>query len=313
MRVRVNGVESPPSWWINDDDRRDPTWSRRADPGTYTSGARPSARPPPGVVAKGGVVDGSGDRQLGDHPRRGGTASHRSRRMAEAEAGFYATDAPARELSRRLAEAEERLQDYGRWRRLRAVFGLTYAESDLLALALAVAADPAFGRVCGYLQDDATACYATPLLAAALFSWPRLPGLGVDSALVRWRLARVPDGAGHPYASNAPWAADPYILAWLLGERGVDQCCEARRNGWRPADVARLRMPVLTDVPVNRRVCRGPAPVECPRPVPPVEIELIAPRGAGKRTFAAQLCAASGADLLVIDLESLPAGEPPFA
>ncbi len=231
--------------------------------------------------------------------------------MAEAEARYYAADAPAREISRRLAEAEERLQDCGRWRRLRALFGLTEAESDLLMLALAVAADPGFARVCGYLQDDAHACYATPLLAAALFGWRRLPVFG-ESALARWRLAQVPDGAGHRLAPQSPWVADPYVLAWLLGESGVDPLLQGATERLAPADVARLECLYPQTFRSIAAFVAAMRAVES-TPLPPVEIELIAPRGAGKRTLAAQLCAASGTGLLVIDLESLPAGEPPSA
>ena len=42
----------------------------------------------------------------------------------------------------------------------------------MLALAILVVRDPAFVRVCAYLQGDATAGYATSTLAAALFDWP---------------------------------------------------------------------------------------------------------------------------------------------
>jgi len=233
--------------------------------------------------------------------------------MAEAEASFYAAEASAREPSQRLAEADAGLEDHERWRRLRAVFGLTDAESDLLALALAVAADPAFGRVCGYLQDDATACHATPLLAAALFSWPNLPGLGVDSALVRWRLARVPDGAGHPCAPNAPWAADPYILAWLLGERGLDPVLGTAAERLASRDAASLECLYPQTFRSMAEFLAALRPPQSFSPLPPVEIELAGPRGAGKRTLAAQLCAGSGADLFVIDLEALLGGELPPA
>ncbi len=89
--------------------------------------------------------------------------------MERQEASFYKENPEACELTRLIAEADRAVEQDERWCVLRRVFGLTAEEGDLLALAAAVAADPAFGRVCGYLHDDASACYATPLLAGALF------------------------------------------------------------------------------------------------------------------------------------------------
>jgi hypothetical protein len=232
--------------------------------------------------------------------------------LAEAEETFYGRDQAAREISERIGEAEARLEEHERWRRLRAMFGLTDAESDLLALALAVAADPSFGRVCGYLQDDANACYATPLLAAALFGWEQVPALG-GSALLRWRLAQVPESAGHRHSPQAAWVADPYTLAWLLGEDGTDpvlgSSCE-RMAGREAARLERLQPRLFESISAFLAAMR---PMESALPLPPVEIELVGPRGAGKRTLAAQLCGSSGADLMAIDLEVLLTGEPSMA
>ena len=233
--------------------------------------------------------------------------------VAMAEAQFYDTDPQSRELGARIAVADEDLEDHERWHRLRIVFGLTDAESDLLALAVAVSADPAFARVCGYLQDDATACCATPLLAAGLFGWPSLSVPGATSSVSRWRLARVADGASHPCAPSAPWVADAYIVAWLLGDGGEDPVLGAAATRLASRDAACLECLYPQTFRSIAEFLSALRPPQSARLMPPVEIELNGARGTGKKTLAAQVCAVFGADLLVIDLEALLAGEPALA
>ncbi|HME37161.1 MAG TPA: ATP-binding protein [Candidatus Sulfotelmatobacter sp.] len=218
---------------------------------------------------------------------------------AEQEAKFYEENREARELTRLIAEADDSAQLDARWYRLQRVFELTAQEGDLLALAASVAADPAFARVCGYLHDDVSACYATPLLAAALFGW-RQP-MGADSALARWRLAEVPQNAGNPGAPNASWIADPYIVQWLRGGPAMDPAAAAAVDVISAAQVAQL-----DNLDPNTHSAIGNFIAEVP---PPVEIELTAPNGTGKRTIAAQVCAETGLDLMVIDTQILTAVE----
>jgi hypothetical protein len=232
--------------------------------------------------------------------------------LAAAERHFYDTDPQARELGERIEAAEAAAEDHGRWNRLRTVFGLADAESDLLALAVAVAADPAFGRVCGYLQDDASACYATPLLAAVLFARENVIVPGIPSSVLRWRLARIADGAYHPSAPNAPWLADAYIAAWLLGEISPDPILGTAAQRIASGEAACLECLYPPTLRSMAGFLSAMLPASSPPAVPPVEIELSGPRGAGKKTLAAQLCARFDADLLVVDLEALLAGEPPF-
>jgi hypothetical protein len=232
--------------------------------------------------------------------------------IAASERHFYETDPQARTLGERIEAAEAGMQDHERWNRLLSVFGLTDAESDLLALAVAVGADPAFGRVCGYLHDDASACYATPLLAAALFGWSKVVVPGTASSVLRWRLARISEGASHPSAPTTPWLADAYIVAWLLGEVGPDSVLgsAAHRLAYGEAACLECLYPdTFRSIAGFLAAMRQP---QSPCALPPVEIELNGPRGAGKKTLAAQLCAHFDADPLVIDLESLLAGDPPF-
>jgi hypothetical protein len=222
---------------------------------------------------------------------------------AEQETRFYEENSETQELTRRIAEADESAKLEPRWCALRQIFGLTAEEGDLLALAATVAADPTFGRVCGYLHDDASACYPTSLLAGTLFGWrePVTIAMSADSALARWHLAYVPQNGGNPCAPNAPWIADPYIVRWLCGETAIDPVVAAVVEIISAAQVA----PLETLDPDTR--CAIRCFIAAVRP--PIEIELIAPAGTGKRTLAAQMCAEMGADLMVVDAGALGTGE----
>jgi len=219
--------------------------------------------------------------------------------MEREETSFYEQNSEASELTRLIAEADQAAEQDERWCVLRRVFGLTAEESDLLALAASVAADPAFGRVCGYLHDDASACYATPLLAGALFGWGAR--ISADSPLVRWHLAYVPPNAANPCAPNAPWVADPYIVQWLRGERVIDPVVTAAVEMIPAANVASLEnLDADTRIAIRNFIAAVASPVE---------VELTAPAGTGKRTLAAQISAEIGADLMVVDARVVAASE----
>jgi AAA+ superfamily predicted ATPase len=223
---------------------------------------------------------------------------------AAQEAEFYETDCEAIELSRLIAATDDDAGRDLRWTALRQVFQLTQPESDLLTLAAAVAADPTFARVCGYLHDDASACHATPMLAAALFHWQR--PLSIDGALIRWQLAAPQQQSGHLSASpNAPWVADPFIVQWLCGTKGSDPVVSAALESVSFHEVAPLE---VLDPETLRAMRDFIAAVP-----PPVEIEIHAPSGSGKRTLAAQLCAEVGTSLIAVDAQLLIAGDPSAA
>jgi AAA+ superfamily predicted ATPase len=223
---------------------------------------------------------------------------------AEAEASFYERDSEARALGRLIDAADEGAAGDQRWRGLCHLFCLNVPESDLLALAAAVSADPGFARVCGYLHDDVSACFATPMLAQALFQWAPDMHVCSGSALARWRLATVPENAPHPCASNTPWIADPYMVRWLAGETGIDPVLADSIARIVPTDTASLDrldphlLDGMRDFFGKSRGLSGGSAV-------PVEIEITGPRGAGKRTLAAQFCAELGAALLVVDAAQL--------
>jgi len=219
--------------------------------------------------------------------------------MAEQEAIFYEGNLEARELTRHVAEADDLARSDARWCALCQAFGLTVRESDLLALAASVAAEPAFGRVCGYLHDDASACFATVLLAGTLFGWRE--AIAPDSALVRWHLAHVSSKTAHPSAANAPWVADPYIVQWLSGDSAADPVV-AQAMVTIPA--RRVAMLETLDPETRGEIQHFISSVP-----PPIEIELTAPAGTGKRTLAALICAEMGRDLAVVDARILAEAE----
>ena len=224
--------------------------------------------------------------------------------LADWEASFYATNREALALSELIGEADELAARDSRWCALCQAFALTTEEGDLLALAAAVAADPAFARVCGYLHDDTSACHATPLLASALFEW-RMP-LNLNGALTHWRLAwpQFAQAAGSNAATTA-WIADPFIVQWLCGAAVSDPAVAGAVKLISAEDAAALD---VLDAETLSAVQNFIAAVR-----PPVEIELTAPEGSGKRTLAAQIVAQivaeTGSSLMVADVRLLTAGD----
>ncbi len=233
--------------------------------------------------------------------------------MAEAEAAFYQSDRTAQEMTQQLQVAEEQLAHDQNWQGLRQLFGLSDRESDLLLLAIAVEVDPLLRRVYGYLHDDATMGYATPWLASLLFQWNAASVPGPESGLRRWRLAVPAEGQQHGSIASA-WVADPYIVGWLVQGQRLDPMLGTAVQ-WIPA------------TPGTGQTCLYPAelaamrefivaiahtPPDHPEALPSftaLELELIAPEGAGKRTLAAQVCGSLGVSLLVADSSLLLGAE----
>jgi hypothetical protein len=221
--------------------------------------------------------------------------------QAAQELDFYESDREAIDLSRLIAEADESADEDARWSRLCQTLQLTGPERDLLSLAASVASDPAFGRICAYLQDDASATYATPRLAAALFGWQQ--PLSIDGALTRWQLASPqPQSEALSAAANAPWIADPFIAQWLCGAQATDPVISNTLTLITPSDVTPYEVLDSATLDAMRHFL---ATVR-----PPFEIELLAPAGSGRRTLAAQLSAEIGTSLLVVDCRLLTTPDP---
>ena len=225
---------------------------------------------------------------------------------ASAESIFYETEATARQLSRQIHAIDQWVVNDEARERLRRDFVLTEAEIDLLQLAVAVEVDPLLRRVYGYLHDDATAGSATPWLASSLFQWSSPISFGPHAALVRWRMAWPLEGLVNLWAVNAPWVADAHMVSWLTRGDGRDpalgsaiQCIPACKGKGKiclyPAQLAAMQ----TFVQAMRKEQRV-SPAGEASPVP-IELELIGPEGAGKRTLATQFCAELGIGMLIAD------------
>lgn len=229
--------------------------------------------------------------------------------IAESEAAFYETDPEARLLTSQIHAIDVAAAHDPTWNRLQREFALSAHEVDLLSLAVAVEVHPLLRRVYGYLHDDATACSPTPWLASSLFQWTSGASFGPESALVRWRLAQPMEGTSNPWAITAPWIADPYIVSWVIDSTRLDPslgpavqvipAAESRRALCIYPDQLADMQAFVQAMRDRRAQSSGEvAPVS-------IEIELIGQVGTGKRTLAAQLCAALNADLLAVDASLL--------
>jgi AAA+ superfamily predicted ATPase len=210
---------------------------------------------------------------------------------------FFETHPVAQQLSEDSNTAEAEFARDPGWSRLRREFGLSRLEMHLLALAVAVQIDPSLRRVYAYLHDDPAAAYASPWLAAALFTEETPALIGPQSPLVRWRLARPNEGVASSWESDAAWIADPYVVLWLLGRAVADPALEpaARLLPKGTAAEVCLYPGLLGSILEFLGGVEGRA----------AEIELTGETGAGKRTLAAQAAAAIGAGLVAVDAAQL--------
>jgi AAA+ superfamily predicted ATPase len=215
--------------------------------------------------------------------------------QSTAEDAFHRRE--TRELSERIEGADLIAADDPALTLLRDAFGLSAAELDFLSMCIAVEADPMLRRVFGYLHDDATIGNPTPGLGSSLFRWPVPPDLGPSSPLIRWRLAKPLDGFA-PWSAGTPWCADAFATSLVLHGRFDDPGVPAAMVDTGSAAKELVLYPgALEAAETFLRAMQGSQAGSGTA----VEIELIGPRGSGRRTLAAQLCARLGARLVVAD------------
>jgi len=212
--------------------------------------------------------------------------------LAQAERRFYREDPTAASLSDALRRLPEAGRD-PRWTHLAHTTGLTPADANLLALALAADAVPALRRVYGYLHDDTAARDASPELAAVLWDWT--PGMRVDaaSALLRWRLAWPRDTDPDLCPVGGGWIADPLLLAELTQDGPPSSA------GLLGADVEPVGEPVLYPAELDEIVGFVASLAM------PVAVELAGPPGSGKTMLAAQAAQKIGKGLVSVDASML--------
>ena len=220
---------------------------------------------------------------------------------------FYESDDAARDLCDRIAAADLAFSTDPAWTHFRQQFALSDFEIDLLSLCVAAGADPSLLRVYAYLQDDASAGYVTPWLAGCLFRNFPLAPLTPESLLVRWHLARPAEHLPNPWVANAPWIIDPHIMLWLSGFPSTDPVLGSAVQ-FISKDQSQAKLCLypeqLTEMMEVFSAVSAMGPGSTGRS-DSIEIELIAPEGAGKRTLAAQFAAALGVDLMVADADTL--------
>jgi hypothetical protein len=246
-------------------------------------------------------------------------ASPAATRGAERE--FHISDEVAQRLS---AEIEALHDDRDpRWDDLVLTLGLPAADAALLALALAAELDPAMRRVYGYLQDDVSAVDPSPALVAALWELPAPPRIGEDCALRHWALARPLAPGREPLSSATGWVADPEILHHVLDARPPEAGGPLGRRVDAPAgpplrgrmcdDIVNfvLAMTHAAQAAGTFEGVRAASEVERAHASGTLEIELVAPAGAGKATLAAQVAQRLGRTLVAVDARVLRAQTDP--
>jgi AAA+ superfamily predicted ATPase len=228
--------------------------------------------------------------------------------LAEAEERFLAHDAEAQRILGDLESVEEKLQHDAHWNWFRQEFRLSQIELDLFSLCLAVETNPALRRVCGYLHDDAAACYPTQWLASTLFRWPSGTMIGIASPLVRWRMASPAEGSPMPWGAQAAWIPDPHMVAWFQNRAGLDPALESAAR-YLPASDSSTKPCLYPDTMSELAEFAGA--FENSRT--PMVLEIIGPHGGGKLTLAAQMGASLGAGLVAVNAASLNTGDLNFA
>ncbi len=227
-----------------------------------------------------------------------------------AESTFYARDTHAHQLSKRIDTVERTFANGERWIRLTEAFSLSAEEIDLLTLTVAVEVDPSLRRVYGYIQDDANASFPTLWLAASLFQWSSIIHFGPAWPLVHWRMAWPLEGLANPWSVIAPWIADPYIVSWLTqGDAGQDPTLDIAVQLIRPSQITEemsLYPAQLHAMQAFVEAIRSVEDASTAGIMPiPIEVELIGPRGAGKRTLTEQFCRQQGRNMLIADASLL--------
>ena len=118
-------------------------------------------------------------------------------------------------------EFAERNEDFEPLRIIARALALSDLERRLLVLALAPELNPLYQRCMGVLLDDLGRRVGTLGLYAALLGEPSdvRVALGATGSLVRWRVFDAQ--AGLLPSADEPLRVDPFLVAWILGERAA--------------------------------------------------------------------------------------------
>jgi adenylate kinase family enzyme len=173
-------------------------------------------------------------------------------------------------------------------------FALTSFERAVVCLAVAPEIDPGFERLFGYVQDDLTKRRATVPLALALYGDGGLDWLRAwdaflpDGVLGRFALVSVDSG-------DRSLRIDPRVCDYMLGVNRID---ERAAEVLRPVRGAPLT-PSLQDLAGRVALLIGNLPERA-------RINLLGPKGSGKRSVARAAVERLGLQLQEVDSGCLP-------
>jgi ATPase family associated with various cellular activities (AAA) len=182
---------------------------------------------------------------------------------------------------------------------LAARFGLDAFERDCLLIAAAPELDARYATLYAYAHNDVTRKRASVELCLALTHTPMSAAVRArfapTAAWRHWELLAVESEAGKPLLDATLWAPDS-VLAQLLGAAPA-----AALDAWAglapPSEAASALLPGERFVQTLRHA------QDWLRDTPAV-VQLIGPRGIGKRLLAQRLASARGLGLAVLDLRT---------
>jgi ATPase family associated with various cellular activities (AAA) len=207
-------------------------------------------------------------------------------------------------LTSPIAAADEALGRDPGWHRLCAQFAIPAQDQDLLALALAEALDPEFGRALAYFHDDVRQSKATLWIAAVLGSDAPdaiTPGLAGET-LLRWRLVTPTEPLAALLLATPVQAERTVVNAVLTGAWSDERLLGMATVQIDPGIAA---LPVLHGEALSRMTAIGQNAA--------ISIDLLGDEGIGRGVLAAQFAAATNRRLLVVDAAALVASAAPNA
>lgn len=179
------------------------------------------------------------------------------------------------------------------WGRMVELFGLSQAEADLLALALAVAAEPALGPLVAQAQESEARLLPTEALVKLLNNHPARPIWKPTSPLSMWRLVTpVRQAPGEPEG----FQVDRQLVDWMFGNLSLDAelvlALDASPGG-----------PVAAEWPVAETAERLDHALRAG-----AELRLIVQgrAGSGRRSFATAVARKLGREALVAEPQVIP-------
>lgn len=226
----------------------------------------------------------------------------------EAEAAWLASEPAVAGLNRRIADVEDAIarDADSRLASLVRTFGLGDESADVLHACLAVALDPALGRVYAYLNDHVARGYVTEELAARLFGRGRGGVWPATSPLRRWELVRERET---PPGQPPALVCDRYVRDWLASAGGLDPRLAGRARSVAPREPLESWPVGPLSEKVERVVDPGAAEPDSGRPG--ARVHVVGPPGSGRRTFAAAVCRRLGLEALAVDTGDLGGPEWP--